>query len=54
MLDDDVARTNVDPATGTKSDNSLPLLTAFLNPPEYFNGGSAGTLDAGAGRRQRS
>jgi Ca2+-binding RTX toxin-like protein len=36
MLDDDVARTNVDPATGAKTDNSIPLLTAFLNPPEYF------------------
>ena len=22
---------------GSKADNSLPLLTAFLNPPEYFN-----------------
>ncbi|MFM2078815.1 MAG: hypothetical protein RJA49_2705, partial [Actinomycetota bacterium] len=32
MLDDQVARTNMD---GT--DNSLPLLTAFLNPPEFFN-----------------
>ncbi len=39
MLDDTVARTNAD-----GSDNSLPLLTAFLNPPEYFDGGSAGTL----------
>ena len=37
MLDDDVARTN-DPTD--KTDNSLPLLTAFLNPPEYFNGGT--------------
>jgi Ca2+-binding RTX toxin-like protein len=44
MLDDDVARTNVDPVTGAKSDNSIPLLTAFLNPPEYFNGHAAGTL----------
>ncbi len=44
MLNDTVARTNVDPVTGAKSDNSIPLLTAFLNPPEYFNGGSAGTL----------
>jgi Ca2+-binding RTX toxin-like protein len=43
MLDDTVARTNEDPA-GAKSDNSLPLLTAFLNPPEYFNGGSAAQL----------
>jgi Ca2+-binding RTX toxin-like protein len=39
MLDDTVARTN---QNGT--DNSVPLLTAFLNPPEYFNGGSAGDL----------
>ena len=39
MLDDDVARTNVDP-TRRQVDNSLPLLTAFLNPPEYFNGGT--------------
>src|SRR4029079_15250815 len=36
MLDDDVARTNVDPDTGAQSPNSLKLLTAFLNPPEYF------------------
>ena len=39
MLDDTVARTNID-----KSDNSVPLLKAFLNPPEFFNGGTAGTL----------
>ena len=39
MLDDDVARTNED-----GSDNSIPLLNGFLNPPEYFNGGTAGTL----------
>ena len=44
MLDETVARTNVDPATGARSDNSLPLLSAFLNPPAYFNGGAAGTL----------
>jgi Ca2+-binding RTX toxin-like protein len=44
MLDDDVARTNVNPATGAKTDNSLPLLQAFLNPPEYFNGHTAGVL----------
>ena len=43
MLDDTVARTNVD-AGGAKSDNSLPLLKAFLNPPEFFNGGLAGPL----------
>ncbi|MGO4804837.1 peroxidase family protein [Arthrobacter sp. 2MCAF15] len=39
MLDDTVARTNEN-----GSDNSVPLLTAFLNPPEYFNGGAAGDL----------
>ncbi|NUR14764.1 MAG: heme peroxidase [Dermatophilaceae bacterium] len=38
MLDDDVARKNV--VTG--ADNSIPLLTAFLNPPEYYNGGGEG------------
>ncbi|GAB4006128.1 peroxidase family protein [Nocardioides ultimimeridianus] len=43
MLDDTVARTN-----GDGSDNSLPLLTAFLNPPEFFDGGSSGTLGARA------
>src|SRR6185503_262357 len=36
MLDDDVARKVVDP-NGTVHDNSLPLLKAFLNPPEYFD-----------------
>src|SRR5205085_8349668 len=45
MLDDTVARTNA-AASGNKTDNSLPLLTAFLNPPEYFNGHGAGTLTA--------
>ena len=49
MLDDDVARTNVDPTTGDKSDNSLPLLTAFLNPPELYDGGSAGVVGANRG-----
>ena len=39
MLDDDVARVNENPTTGEKTDNSLKLLTAFLNPPEYFNSG---------------
>ncbi len=51
MLDDDVARTNstTNPdGSVTKSDNSIPLLTAFLNPPEFFNGGTAGTLGARA------
>ena len=37
MLDDDVARINTDPTTGALTDNSVPLLTAFLNPPEFFN-----------------
>src|SRR3954453_23169880 len=36
MLDDDVARKTVDP-NGTAHDNSLPLLKAFLNPPEFFD-----------------
>ncbi len=33
MLDEQVVRTR------NGKDNSLPLLKAFLNPPEYFNGG---------------
>ena len=42
MLDDDVARTSTVGATaadplGTKVDNSLPLLGAFLNPPSFFD-----------------
>lgn len=41
MLDDDVARTDV-AADNTHTDNSLPLLTAFLNPPEYFHDGTNG------------
>jgi Ca2+-binding RTX toxin-like protein len=44
MLDDEVARVTEDPVTGAKTDHSLPLLTAFLNPPEYFNGHSDGRL----------
>ena len=36
MLDDDVARQNQN-ADGTRTDNSLPLLKAFLNPPEFFD-----------------
>lgn len=39
MLDDTVARTTVNPTTGARSDNSLPLLDAFLNPPAFFQGG---------------
>src|SRR6185295_2100259 len=46
MLDDDVARTAED-----GSDNSLPLLTAFLNPPELFNDhGTVLTPEQGAGQ----
>jgi Ca2+-binding RTX toxin-like protein len=49
MLDDDVARKTVDP-NGTVHDNSVPLLTAFLNPPEYFhNGASTYTAEQAAG-----
>ena len=44
MLDEDVARTTANPTTGTTKDESVPLLTAFLNPPEYFAGGATGTL----------
>ncbi|MFL6177273.1 MAG: peroxidase family protein, partial [Ornithinibacter sp.] len=36
MLDDDVARSDTK-ADGSTLDNSLPLLTAFLNPPEFFD-----------------
>jgi Ca2+-binding RTX toxin-like protein len=42
MLDDEVARVNVNPVSNAKTDNSLPLLKAFLNPPEFFNNGSGG------------
>ncbi|MGV8909696.1 MAG: peroxidase family protein [Propionicimonas sp.] len=55
MLDDVVARTNEslpgpDGVLGTRDDiigsnNDIPLLKGFLNPPEYFNGGTtAGVL----------
>ena len=44
MLDEDVARKTEDPATGAVTDDSIPLLTAFLNPPEYFAGGASGIL----------
>src|SRR6267142_546388 len=46
MLDDTIARTNVDPVTGVKSPNDITLLDGFLNPPEFFNGGTAGPLTA--------
>ncbi len=46
MLTDTISRTNVDPTTGAKSPNDISLLDAFLNPPEFYNGGSAGTLPA--------
>ena len=52
MLDDDVARKTVDP-NGTVHDNSVPLLTAFLNPPEYFQQqATERAVHAGAGRRR--
>lgn len=41
MLTDTVSRINADGST-----NDVPLFEAFLNPPEYFDGGSAGTLDS--------
>src|SRR5256885_264292 len=44
MLDDDVERKLEDPVTGAFVVNNVPLLTGFLNPPEYFNGGSLGKL----------
>ena len=44
MLNDVVARTNTDPITHAMTDNSVSLLKAFLNPPEFFNGGTAGVL----------
>ncbi len=47
MLDDQVARINID-ASGKKTPNDVSLLTAFLNPPEFFNGGTAGVLGARA------
>ena len=43
MLDDTVARTTVDPFTETRTNDSLPLLGAFLNPPAYFQS-KTGTL----------
>src|SRR2546421_11219659 len=46
MLDETIARTNVDPVTGAKSSNDISLLNGFLNPPEFFNGGTSGPLTA--------
>ena len=46
MLDEDVARCAIDQSTGncrTDADNSITLLHAFLNPPEFFN--PAGVCD---------
>ena len=37
MLDDDVARRRGTPTTDAVTDNSVPLLTAFLNPPLFFD-----------------
>ncbi|MBO1269182.1 peroxidase family protein [Arthrobacter cavernae] len=39
LLDETIARTNAD-----GSDNSIPLLNGFLNPPAFTDGGSAGPL----------
>ena len=39
MLTEDIARINAD---GTRND--IPLFDGFLNPAEYYNGGSAGPL----------
>jgi Ca2+-binding RTX toxin-like protein len=44
MLNEDVARTNPD-----GSDNSLPLLTAFLNPPTYTRTGPGDCANDAAG-----
>jgi Ca2+-binding RTX toxin-like protein/methionine-rich copper-binding protein CopC len=52
MLDDDVARVDPDrtvqgpagPITVPGGDNSVPLLTAFLNPPEYQHAKNGGPL----------
>ncbi|NJC22742.1 Ca2+-binding RTX toxin-like protein [Arthrobacter pigmenti] len=41
MLTDTVSRTNTDGST-----NDVPLLDAFLNPPEYYDGGTAGRLSS--------
>ena len=41
MLTETIDRKNVD-----GSPNNIPLLDGFLNPPEYFNGGTAGPLNA--------
>src|SRR4051794_1078069 len=43
MLDDDVARKTESPVTGAVQDDSIPLLTAFLTPPQYFQS-KTGTL----------
>ncbi len=39
MLTEDIARTNAD-----GSNNDIPLFNGFLNPAEYYNGGTAGLL----------
>ena len=41
MLTETVARRNAD-----GSNNDIGLIDAFLDPPEFFNGGTAGTLTA--------
>ena len=41
MLTETVARTNAN-----NSNNDIDLISAFLNPPEFFDGGAAGPLTA--------
>ena len=52
MLDDTVARTNTS-AAGAKSDNSVPLLTAFLNPPSTSTAAPPARSPRAGGRRHR-
>ncbi len=46
MLDDTVARTTVDPVTGARTDDSLPLLAAFTDPPAFFQSKTGTFADA--------
>jgi Ca2+-binding RTX toxin-like protein len=46
MLDDDVARLTVDPATGKRTNDSLPLLDAFTDPPAFFQSKTGTFQDA--------
>jgi Ca2+-binding RTX toxin-like protein len=44
MLDEQVARTEDVKGTPAPTDHSIPLLTAFLNPPEYLRSVVPGTV----------